>query len=436
MIVKGSQRIEFYKFIIYPFNALCINVKNRITSVKRSLLLLHFFIKIVGMILIDGPFASDFLLNTIRKNKYKVIATKAAKELINDSHLNWISEEEAILKLNEDPNIILYTNSENALSWIESNLNNSKIHQQIRALKDKVKFREISSSLFPGFEFKKVNLNEIQHLSVDSLPFPFVIKPAIGFFSIGVHIVKNIDDWNNAKEQLTPKNLKSIFPESVLNTSHFIIESFIEGEEYAIDHYFDEKGDIVILNVMHHLFSSGKDTSDRVYTTSKDIILEHFINLKEVLGKIGKQLELKNFPAHAEVRINSDGTIIPIEINPLRFGGWCTTGDILGVSIGFNSYENFFSNRKPNWDEIFKGKEDKLYSMVALDNNSGIAPENIENFNYSKLAKEFENTVLTRTFDIKKYPTFGFLFLETSRHNQSELDRILTSNLRDYITVK
>jgi NADPH-dependent curcumin reductase CurA len=49
-------------------------------------------------------------------------------------------------------------------------------------------------------------------------------------------------------------NLK-VFPENVLNTSNFIIEEFIRGEEYAIDYYYDNNG-AVLLNVLHHLFSS------------------------------------------------------------------------------------------------------------------------------------------------------------------------------------
>jgi hypothetical protein len=47
-----------------------------------------------------------------------------------------------------------------------------------------------------------------------------------------------------------------------------------------------------------------------------------------ILSKIGKELHLKNFPAHAEVRID-ENKIIPIEVNPLRFGGFCTTADLL-----------------------------------------------------------------------------------------------------------
>jgi phosphoribosylamine-glycine ligase len=55
-----------------------------------------------------------------------------------------------------------------------------------------------------------------------------------------------------AKSELQPDKLKSIFPENVLNTSNFIIEEFIRGEEYAIDYYYDNNGDAVLLNVLHH----------------------------------------------------------------------------------------------------------------------------------------------------------------------------------------
>ena len=43
------------------------------------------------MFLIDKPYVSEFLLDTIRENKYSIIATKEAKELVRDTSLNWIS---------------------------------------------------------------------------------------------------------------------------------------------------------------------------------------------------------------------------------------------------------------------------------------------------------------------------------------------------------
>ncbi|SEA97079.1 ATP-grasp domain-containing protein [Flavobacterium gillisiae] len=388
------------------------------------------------MFLIDKPFVSDFLIDTIRNNNFKIIATKVAKELVQDDSLQWIEEDEAIVLLKKNPQISIYSNSENALAWIDQNYGESELSNQLKILKNKVKFRELIKGLFPDFYFKQISIEEIQRLSDDEIRFPFVIKPAVGFFSIGVHIVENEKDWINAKSELQPEKLKSIFPENVLNTSHFIIEEFIQGEEYAIDYYYDNNGDAVLLNVLHHLFSSGTDTSDRVYSTSKEIIKKYKIELESFLSKIGAALNLKNFPAHAEVRIDKDGKIIPIEINPLRFGGFCTTADLLGVTLGFNEYKCFFENTKPDWDTIFKGKETKIFSVIILDNNSGIIPSDIVKFKYLDLANDFEKPVLIRELDINKYPVFGFAFIESAASNKKELSDILTSDLRKYIVSK
>jgi len=388
------------------------------------------------MFLIDKPFVSDFLIDTIRNNNFKIIATKVAKELIKDDSLAWIEEDEAISLLKKNPQISIYSNSENALAWIDKNYGESELSSQLKVLKNKVKFRELIKGLFPDFYFKQISIEEIHQLSANEISFPFVIKPAIGFFSIGVHIVENEKDWIKAKSELHTEKLKSIFPENVLNTSIFIIEEFIRGEEYAIDYYYDNHGDAVLLNVLHHLFSSATDTSDRVYSTSKEIIEKHKVELESFLTKIGKELNLKNFPAHAEVRIDENGKIVPIEINPLRFGGLCTTGDLLGVTLGFNSYKCFYENKKPDWDTIFKGKENKIFSVVILDNNSGIMPSDILRFKYSDLANDFENPVLIRDFDIDKYPLFGFVFAESASSNKKELNDILTSDLRKYIVSK
>ena len=387
------------------------------------------------MFLIDKPFASDFLINTIKKQNYKVVATKEAKELIKDNSLHWISENEAVLEIENDPNISVYTNSENSIAWVFNNIKASKLPEQIQLFKDKYEFRELVKEIYPDFFYKTVALNEIPDLSLDGIKFPFVIKPSLGFFSIGVHIVHNITEWNTAKEELNYDNLKSIYPEEVLNTSLFIIEEYIEGEEYAIDCYFDDKGDVVILNILHHRFSSGTDVSDRVYSTSKDIILTHKNSVEAFLNPLGKKSGLRNFPLHVEIRIDKNGTIKPIEINPLRFGGWCTTADLGWLAYGFNSYEYFINNKKPNWEDIFSTRKNKIYSIVILNNNSGYKTSEIIDFNYISLENDFEKVLLMRKLNIKEYPVFGFVFIETSLNNEEELNNILVSNLKKYISI-
>ena len=385
------------------------------------------------MFLIDQPYVSDFLIKTLKENNYKIVSTKKARNLISDNDLNWISEKEAILQFEKNIDTPIYLNSENAMIWIIENLSSSKLSKQITSLKNKAKFRELIQDSFPDFFFRTVKLEEIEELSLEKINFPFVIKPTLGFFSIGVHIVRNLEEWGLAKKELNVNKLQSIFPKEVLDTSIFIIEEYIEGEEYAVDCYFNNLGEVVILNILHHKFSSGTDISDRVYSTSTEIIRKYKTDIEDFLNPIGKKIGLTNFPAHVELRIGKDGKISPIEVNPLRFGGWCTTGDLSWYAFGINSYDYFIGNKKPNWEQIYKSGCDKKYSIIVLDNNSGFASSEISGFNYDLLENDLENALIIRRLDIKKYSVFGFVFAETSINNEKELDNILVSNLKKYI---
>jgi len=388
------------------------------------------------MILIDKPFVSDYLINTIKECKYSVVATEVAKELVNDDSLSWVSEEQAAGYIKENPETPLYTNSENALTWIATHLNGSPFAEQAQLFKDKLRFRELIQASFPDFFFKTIDLQNIQSLNPETLPYPFVIKPTVGFFSMGVHVVKSEAEWVLAKKELTYEKLRSIYPPSVLDVSLFIIEEYIEGEEFAIDCYYNQTGEAVILNIFHHRFSSGADTSDRVYTSSKDLVLKYKDSFSQFLQAIGQQAGLKNFPVHVELRVDNEGVIKPIEINPFRFGGWCTTADLLGIATGFSPYEFYLQNKQPDWEEVFKERENKKFSVIVLNNNSGYAPDEIEHFDYKLLASDFEKPLMIRELDVKKYSVFGFVFAETSAGNESELNNILVSDLRKYITVK
>ncbi len=388
------------------------------------------------MFLIDNPYVSDFLIKTLKDNNFHVISTKEAKELIPDEKLNWISEEVAIKTLINKPETPLYLNSENGTAWIYKNLGTSKLANQSKIFKDKFRFRELLKDSFPELFFRIITIEDIQKLSLDGIRFPFVIKPSVGFFSIGVHTLHNLKEWESAKKELKYENLKTIYPKEVLNTSSFILEGYIKGEEYAVDCYFNNIGEVVILNILHHKFSSSTDINDRVYTTSKEIILTYKENIEFFLQTIGNKTGLKNFPAHVELRIDDTGRICPIEVNPLRFGGICSTGDLTWYAYGINSYEYFMRNQKPDWEKVFASRGNNKYSNIVLNNNSGYSPQEIKDFNYDMLVMEFEKVLVLRKMDIKKYGVFGFLFTETSPEKEEELNKILISDLKKYINIE
>lgn len=390
------------------------------------------------MILIDKPYVSDFLVKTIKENNFEIVATKAARNMIADKTLNWITEEEAKISLKKNPEIPIYTNSENTINWIQNNAVSSNLPGQIEGFKNKIKFRELIKDSFPDYFFKGVRYGDLRKLDVEELKFPFIIKPAVGFFSIAVHKVDNPFEWPYVLDKIDKeyKSSKDLYPTEVLKLTDFIIEQYITGEEYAIDCYFDSEGKPVVLNILHHIFSSDKDVSDRVYSTSKEIIEKYQNEIQDFLETLGGKARLKNFPAHVELRIGGDGKIYPIEVNPLRFGGFCTTGDLSWYAYGINSYEAFFQSKKPDWEEIFKTRKGKKYSIIVLDNNSGFEESDIASFDYDTLLKDFEKPLDIRKIKLNEYSVFGFLFTETKAGNEKELMQILGSDLRSYIRLK
>jgi hypothetical protein len=136
------------------------------------------------------------------------------------------------------------------------------------------------------------------------------------------------------------------------------------------------------------------------------------------------------------VRITDAGEIIPIEVNPLRFGGWCTTADLAGMAYGFNPYEMYFSNLEPDWDVVLRDKENKTYNIFLLDNTTGLEGRDIYGFDYDKLSSRFSKVLDIRKVDYTLFPVFGFLFVEATAEESDVIEELLRSDLSEYLLDK
>lgn len=388
------------------------------------------------MFFADKPYISEFFKKTVRDHHIPVVDTDAARELGLYADTNIISEPSAIEMMRASSDLKIYTTSENAIGWIAKHLAFSDLPEKIALFKNKVKFRELTRPLFPDFQFREIRLEDLKKIEIKDFLLPFIIKPAVGFFSMGVRKVTAYEDWLGAVDAILAEmeNNKNTYPLEVLNADSLIMEQVINGDEYAFDAYFDSNGEPVVLNILKHTFASDTDVSDRVYTTSKEIIEENLTEFEIFTGKIGKLAQLKNFPVHIEVR-RENGVLLPIEVNPLRFGGWCTTADLAFLAYGFNPYLYYVLQQKPNWADLLQGKEGKRYSLIVLDNSTGVSVHDITAFDFAKLLAKFENPLELRKIDYKEHSVFGFLFVETRENNFSELKYILNSNLSEFISV-
>jgi hypothetical protein len=387
------------------------------------------------MILIEKPYVSEFLVRTIERNRIPVIRTATSSELLKNRAITFLSEESAIEQFRNNENSLLYSNSENSISWIEENLKFSGLPDKIKLCKNKFLFRNLLHDLYPDFFYISVPFDKLESLDHKSFTFPLIIKPAVGFFSLGVNKVENTEAWMETIQNLKfeIERINTLYPPEVLNTQEFIIEECISGQEFAVDCYYNVNGKPVILNILKHLFANSRDVNDRVYFTSKEIIETYRKPILNFLIEIGKRMKFINFPVHVEVRIDEAGKVVPIEFNPMRFGGWCSTPDLAWYAWGVNVYEYFFQGKEPDWNQLLKNKDDHIYSNIVLNNSTGKQGKDIQAFDYDKLLSEFDKPLELRKTDFRKFPLFGFLFAETNKSNMQELMRILNSDLKDYI---
>lgn len=390
------------------------------------------------MLLIDKPYVSKFLKKTIIENQFPVLRTPDSENLLGKENINFINNEDAILHFNSGRIKKIYSTSENSIEWIHKNINSSNLANQIEKFKDKTKFRHILKQMYPDFYFREIELSKIDEIDVTEIPLPFIIKPSIGFFSLGVYRVDDYSKWDNIKANLKKEITETshLYPEKVVNSSKLIIEEYIEGEEFAFDAYFNSNSEPVILSVFKHIFSGEDDVEDRIYFTSKDILNDNLINFRNFLKRLSENNTFTNFPLHAEIRISPKHGIIPIEINPLRFGGWCTTADANFYANGFNQYEYYMNDTKPDWDNIINAKDDSFFSMVVLNNSTGYETSQIAKFDYDSLLNKISNPLELRKIDINKFPLFGFVFIKTEKKFESEIHYLLNSDLKEFVILK
>lgn len=317
------------------------------------------------MMLLDKPYVSEILSETLAGLRIPVVKLSDVM-VMREEQLRACSEEEFIKAYQPKQSVLV--NSENALTFIENQLPESLHAERIRMFKDKYLFREIIKDLYPNFHFEKLNLDSpgIRHIAAEK--FPLILKPVMGYSSVGVYKVDSMSELDLALGQirLDLQESRAHYPSAMFNHDAVLLESWIPGVEYAIDAYFNSNGDPVILNVFSRVFSEDGDTSDRIYYTSKKVIEESIPSITNFLRLLGSKITLTNFPLHVELRRTDGDEWIPVEINPLRFAGIGTAE--LGVyAYGINVYSYFYERKEPDWEEIIRNMDDNIYSFFCLE---------------------------------------------------------------------
>ncbi|MBG0791013.1 MAG: ATP-grasp domain-containing protein [Desulfovibrionaceae bacterium] len=386
------------------------------------------------MFVLDHPYVSGSLIESVKRLGLPVLDTANARALTRGADLEFIDEIEFSARMGLGARV--YTNSENGLEYILRCRCNEDLARQVDVCKDKALFRETVAPLHPGYRFLRVPIDELADLDVSFFDGPFIVKPARGFFSLGVHQVASHDGWPDVVDAILAERdaLNAEYPEGVVSAAEFLVEDGIEGEEYAIDVYFGSDGTPVITNILHHYFLSGDDVSDRLYYTSSRIIRQWLEPFTDYAARVGRRCRFRDFPIHLEVRVMHSGEILPIEANPLRFAGWCVA-DMTRLAWGVDPYECYFKGIAPDWEAILEGREGEVTTMTIADVPPGMDRADITGFDVEGFKSMFDNMLELREIDYSTYPVFAFCFARMDEAGVAALKTALKRDFSRFVTL-
>ncbi len=382
------------------------------------------------MIILEEPYVSETLLTYLEKTQVPVLNNVFAGKLhARHPRLNMLTEERFIEHYHSTPKAGLYTISEYALNWVHQAFPDDKLLKQIDLLKDKTAFREKIRPMYEDLFFQQVSSSGLFDYDISKVQLPVVLKPSVGFLSTGVYTITSVADWEEALKDIKANFIAraSSFPDRVVEDAYFIIESYIQGKEFAIDLYFRDKVPIII-NILEHPFSSGKDVSDRLYSTNKELFDKYLGVFTKHISQLNELLELENIPVHMELRMDQD-RIVPIEINPLRFAGLCLN-EIHYHITGNHPLSYYYNRSVPDYDSMWKGKEQKTISFSVFEKPTGAASQELD---FEKVKKLFANMIELRPVNNPNLNIKAFVFSETDTSDRSEKKAILKLDINELI---
>ncbi len=384
------------------------------------------------MIILEKPYVSDKLTQCAMEKNYPVLRNPMSEQMYGQGKkLNLCDDRSFVAAYRKTGRI--YSMSENALGWIAENIPDPELIEHIRLLKDKTAFRHLCSKMYPDFFFREIPIEELPHTHTEDFPFPIVLKPSVGFLSAGVYVIRNKEEWKQATDDIAEHfgQVSRSFPEFVVGTQRFLAESYIKGEEYAVDAYFDKEKMPVILNIFHHRFASESDTSDRLYCSSRKLYDQYGENFTHFLTEINKVLQLHDFPIHIEFRYD-EKRAVPIEINPLRFAGFCLNELQTHIS-GLHPVAAYLDNIHIEKEDMWKGKEKDTYSFLVLERPTD-APAQAQ-FDESRFRRDFSDVLEIRKVSDPAVGVAATAFIRTDPAHEEEFERILHLDMHNYMTV-
>ena len=287
----------------------------------------------------------------------------------------------------------------------------------VSRLKNKVACRQMMASIFPDFFFREIPVRDLPMIEL-APGEKYFVKPIKGYWGSAAFPVDAQADRVALMHEIEAQLAKRthIFSEQVVSKDRLIVEEFLEGEEYAVDMFFDESGEPVITNVCHHPLPKKRDYLHVVYYTSYEVYRKLYPKFIEFFQALNQSLHARSLPIHGEFKLHK-GKLTPVELNPLRFGS-DGFADLSFHAFGFNPFLCFAENRAPDWEALWKGREEKIFAFYLGYNGSDFDAGHYRP-DFRNFRRLFSNILSDMAMNYQETLAFAVMYIE-----EDSLERI------------
>jgi hypothetical protein len=324
-------------------------------------------------------------------------------------------KDEPSLRFKQGEKIIIST--ETVLDEVLQRLDDPEKQGLISTLKNKVECRRMLTVLFPDFFFKEIAIPDLATLELDPAERYFV-KPIKGYWGSAAYPLDNTTDRKALTDEIT-RQLQirtNIFSDQVVAKDRLIVEEFIDGDEYAVDMFFNDDGKPVITNICYHPLPKKMEYLHVVYYTSHDVFHRLYDNMIGFFTELNKTLHARNIPIHGEFKLHKE-KLTPVELNPLRFGS-DGFADLSYHAFGFNPFLCFAQNRAPDWENLWKGRESKVYAFYLGYNGTDLDTSKYRP-DFRNFRRLFSHILADTAMNYQSTLAFSVMYIE-----ENSLDRI------------
>lgn len=144
---------------------------------------------------------------------------------------------------------------------------------------------------------KELTIPELESLQLDPAERYFV-KPIKGYWGSAAFPLDRDTDRQALTLELT-RQLQictGLFSDQVVARDRLIVEEYIDGEEYAVDMFFNGDGKPVITNICYHPLPKKLEYLHVVYYTSYEVFYRLYDTLFEFFVELNKTLHARGIP--------------------------------------------------------------------------------------------------------------------------------------------